>query len=65
MCVRMMPLETAVDAVCDVVILAKTKHAPAGYTIAGDVDGLMICFKYSTIPDDVLDKAKQLVHVSL
>ena len=35
----------------DVVVLAKSRRAPKGYTLAGEVDGMLICFKVSTIPD--------------
>lgn len=35
----------------DVVVLAKSRRPPKGYTLAGEVDGMMICFKVSTIPD--------------
>jgi len=52
LCIRTMPRESAVDAVNDVIVLAKLKKPPTGYSLAGEVDGLLICYKYGTIPAD-------------
>lgn len=68
--VRIVPRVSAVDAVSDLVLLARLKKPPQGYTLAGfppppsptspphpapccsEIDGLMLCFKYGTIPED-------------
>jgi len=52
LCIRTMPRESAVDAVNDVILLAKSKKPPTGYSLAGEIDGLLLCFKYGTIPAD-------------
>lgn len=52
LCVRSVSRDSAVDAVSDVIVLARTKKPPTGYTLAGDLDGLTVCFKYSVIPQD-------------
>lgn len=51
MCARFTPRNDALDAVTDIVIMSKSKRPPKGYTSAGDIDGLILCFKVSTIPE--------------
>ncbi|KAI1709943.1 multivesicular body subunit 12 domain-containing protein [Ditylenchus destructor] len=51
LCVRLSPRNDTLDAVSDILILSKSKKPPKGYTIAGDVDGMIICYKVSTIPE--------------
>uniref|UniRef100_A0A914W046 MABP domain-containing protein n=1 Tax=Plectus sambesii TaxID=2011161 RepID=A0A914W046_9BILA len=50
LCVRYVPRDTAVDAVCDLIILTRQKKPPNGYSMAGDIDGLTICYKFGVIP---------------
>jgi len=52
LCIRTMPRESAVDAVNEVIVLAKIKKPPTGFSLAGEIDGLLICYKYGTIPAD-------------
>jgi len=51
LCARFTPRNDALDAVTDIVILSRTKRPPRGYTSAGEVDGMTICFKVATIPE--------------
>lgn len=51
LCARFTPRNDAVDAVTSIIILAKTKRPPKGYSQAGEIDGMMICFKVCTIPE--------------
>ncbi|KAI1715789.1 multivesicular body subunit 12 domain-containing protein [Ditylenchus destructor] len=51
LCVRLSPRNDTLDAVSDILILSKSKKPPKGYTIAGDVDGMIICYRVSTIPE--------------
>jgi len=51
LCARFASRNDSLDAVTDVVVLAKSRRAPKSYTLAGEVDGMLICFKVSTIPD--------------
>uniref|UniRef100_A0A914EM61 Multivesicular body subunit 12A n=1 Tax=Acrobeloides nanus TaxID=290746 RepID=A0A914EM61_9BILA len=50
-CVRFLPRNDAVDAVTDIIVLSKNKRPPKGYTSAGDIDGLLICFKQTPIAE--------------
>ncbi|KAI6183326.1 hypothetical protein M3Y97_00477400 [Aphelenchoides bicaudatus] len=49
-CVRFTQRNDAIDALTDVIVLSKNKRPPKGYTSAGEVDGILICFKVATIP---------------
>uniref|UniRef100_A0AC34F460 MABP domain-containing protein n=1 Tax=Panagrolaimus sp. ES5 TaxID=591445 RepID=A0AC34F460_9BILA len=51
LCARFTPRNDALDAITDLIVLARSKRPPKGYTSAGDVDGMNICFKVSTIPE--------------
>ncbi|KAH7716913.1 hypothetical protein AAVH_15690, partial [Aphelenchoides avenae] len=51
LCVRFAPRNDALDAVTDLIVLGKQKRPPKGYTSAGDIDGMVLCFKQSTIPE--------------
>ncbi|CAJ0565576.1 unnamed protein product, partial [Mesorhabditis spiculigera] len=51
-CVKTEPLDAAVDAVGEVIILNKNKKTPKDYTNAGEVDGAMICFRVIVIPSN-------------
>lgn len=48
-CIKMIPVSATTDAISEIIILSKSKRAPAGYTSAGDVNGLLVCFKMSKI----------------
>ncbi|KAF8387502.1 mvb-12 [Pristionchus pacificus] len=50
LCVKTEPLESCVDAVTDVIVLSKTKKPPRDHSLAGEVDGILICFKTGVIP---------------
>uniref|UniRef100_A0A915J7F5 Multivesicular body subunit 12A n=1 Tax=Romanomermis culicivorax TaxID=13658 RepID=A0A915J7F5_ROMCU len=50
LCIRSVPREFAVDAVSDFMILARQKRPPPLYTIAGELEGLLLCYKYGVIP---------------
>uniref|UniRef100_U5EEK5 Multivesicular body subunit 12A n=1 Tax=Corethrella appendiculata TaxID=1370023 RepID=U5EEK5_9DIPT len=40
---------TIPNAVTDIILCSKFKQAPAGFTLAGDINGILICFKISSI----------------
>nr|XP_006817138.1 PREDICTED: multivesicular body subunit 12B-like [Saccoglossus kowalevskii] len=48
--VRMLPRSYTQAAVCDLLLLAKAKRAPAGYTLIGELNGMLICLKIGPIP---------------
>lgn len=60
LCVKTVPREFAVDAVSDFIILVRQKAPPHGYTKAGDLEGLMLCYKYSVIPADFPFKSSDI-----
>ncbi|ELU01524.1 hypothetical protein CAPTEDRAFT_222878 [Capitella teleta] len=51
-CVRLLPRESARDAINEVIIHSQSRRPPSGYTLAGEVNDLLICFKIGTIPKD-------------
>uniref|UniRef100_A0AC35GCB4 MABP domain-containing protein n=1 Tax=Panagrolaimus sp. PS1159 TaxID=55785 RepID=A0AC35GCB4_9BILA len=51
LCARFTPRNDALDAITDIIVLARSKRPPKGYTSAGEVDGMNICFKVSTISE--------------
>jgi len=48
--IKMVPREGATNAICDLLFMSKAKRAPEGYTLAGDINGLALCFKLGNIP---------------
>ncbi|GMT33118.1 hypothetical protein PFISCL1PPCAC_24415 [Pristionchus fissidentatus] len=50
LCVKTEPLESCVDAVTEIVVLNKAKRPPKDHSLAGEVDGILICFKTGVIP---------------
>uniref|UniRef100_A0A5S6R5M3 MABP domain-containing protein n=1 Tax=Trichuris muris TaxID=70415 RepID=A0A5S6R5M3_TRIMR len=45
-CVKRLIKKRAIDAVCDIAIFAKQKKPPGTFFYAGDIDGLLLCFRY-------------------
>ncbi|KRY31356.1 Mitochondrial chaperone BCS1 [Trichinella spiralis] len=46
LCVRRVHRSVAIDAVCSIVLLAKSKAPPVGYFCAGDIEGFLLCYKF-------------------
>jgi len=46
--IKLVPLETAKQAVTDVIVLSKSKRAPKGFQSAGELSSMVICFKLGT-----------------
>lgn len=51
LCARFTPRNQAIDAVSNIIVLGKTRRPPRGYSQAGEIDGMLICFKVTTIPE--------------
>ncbi|KAL3115950.1 hypothetical protein niasHT_007250 [Heterodera trifolii] len=51
LCARFTPRTDAIDAVTNLIVLARSRRPPKGYTLAGDIDGMAICFRVSIIPE--------------
>lgn len=62
LCARFTPRNDALDAITDIIVLARAKRPPKGYTDAGDVDGMKICFKVNTIPETYGRLRNELKH---
>lgn len=44
-CYKLSRRNVAVSAVTDIILLGKSKKAPEGFSLAGDINGLAVCFK--------------------
>lgn len=49
-CYRLAKRGNATQAITDVILCSKTKVAPDGFTLAGDINGITVCFKSGPIP---------------
>ncbi|CAD5119139.1 DgyrCDS7779 [Dimorphilus gyrociliatus] len=49
-CVKVIPREATSAAICDICLLTKSKRAPVGYTLAGEINNVAICFKICELP---------------
>jgi len=50
LCYRLTERSSVFLAVTDIIILSKAKKAPDGFTLAGEINGLVICFKSAPLP---------------
>lgn len=50
LCYRLSERNSVFLAITDVIILSKAKKAPEGFTMAGEVNGLLLCYKSSPLP---------------
>ncbi|CAJ0951813.1 unnamed protein product, partial [Mesorhabditis belari] len=50
LCVKSEPRDAVVDAIGEIVLLNKAKKTPRDYTSAGEIDGIMVCFRVIVIP---------------
>ncbi|VDK78369.1 unnamed protein product [Litomosoides sigmodontis] len=50
LCVRTVSRDAVVDAVGEIILLSKLRKPPKNYSSAGEVDGILICFKHIVIP---------------
>lgn len=39
-------------AITDIIILSKTKKAPEGFTMGGEINGLVLCYKSAPLPSN-------------
>ncbi|CAH1787942.1 unnamed protein product [Owenia fusiformis] len=51
-CVKMLPREATTHAICELLILSGSRRPPTGYTLAGELNNLMLCFKMGEVPRD-------------
>lgn len=52
MCVKMIPRHSTNSAICEIIFLAKSKRPPAGFTLIGDVNNLLLCIKMGPVPQN-------------
>jgi len=51
-CVQMLPRATTRDAICEVVLLSKSRRAPPEFTLCGEMNSLMVCYKMNKVPPE-------------
>lgn len=49
-CVKMVDRQGGMKCICDIIFLYRTKRPPQLYTVIGDINGLQMCVKESTVP---------------
>ncbi|EJW82432.1 hypothetical protein WUBG_06658 [Wuchereria bancrofti] len=50
LCVRTVARDAVVDAIGEIVLLSKLRKPPKNYSSAGEIDGVLVCFKHIVIP---------------
>lgn len=50
MCYRLSERSSVFLAITDIIIMSKAKKAPEGFTMAGEVNGLLLCYKSAPLP---------------
>jgi len=48
--IKMLERHLASEAISDIIILSRNKRAPIGYTLAGEINGLVICYRLCSVP---------------
>ncbi|XP_054271590.1 multivesicular body subunit 12B [Macrosteles quadrilineatus] len=52
MCYRLTRRNLALSAITDIILLGRAKKAPEGFSLAGEINGIVICFKTGPIHGD-------------
>lgn len=50
LCYRLSERSSVFLAITDIIVMSKAKKAPEGFTMAGEVNGLLICYKSAPLP---------------
>uniref|UniRef100_T1J7R7 Multivesicular body subunit 12A n=1 Tax=Strigamia maritima TaxID=126957 RepID=T1J7R7_STRMM len=50
LCYKLVSRKDATQAVTDVIVLSKIKKAPQGFTLSGELNSLLICYKTGPVP---------------
>lgn len=50
LCYKAVPRHMATQTITDIIILSRTKVAPEGFTLFGEMNGLSICYKPGSSP---------------
>jgi len=53
LCYRLTRRVVATKAISDIILLSKTKRAPDGFYLAGDISGITLCFKTNPLANSV------------
>ncbi|KAF5302695.1 hypothetical protein FQR65_LT08437 [Abscondita terminalis] len=51
LCYRLVPRKGAILAVTDIIICSRLKKAPEGFTLAGEINGVTVCYKMGNVQD--------------
>lgn len=57
LCYRLVPRKQAILAVTDIIICSRLKRAPEGFTLAGEINGVVICYKMGNVQDAEADQS--------
>lgn len=64
-CVQMVPRASSTHAICDIQLQNKTRRAPSGYTLLGEINGLYLSFKPGPVPDSGSSNGRRTPDVTL
>ncbi|KAB0802487.1 hypothetical protein PPYR_04673 [Photinus pyralis] len=56
LCYRLVPRKQAILAVTDIIICSRLKRAPEGFSLAGEINGVVICYKMGNVQDSEADQ---------
>lgn len=51
-CVKMVPRNNALDAIIELIILSRNRRPPNDYTLVGEMNSLLLCFKMGVVPSE-------------
>ncbi|ESN96140.1 hypothetical protein HELRODRAFT_68267 [Helobdella robusta] len=52
LCVKMASRNSVSTAITDIVLLTKVKRPPEEYTLLGDINGILVCYKTGRVPPE-------------
>lgn len=56
LCYKQVPRNMATQTVTDIIIMSRSKVAPEGFTLVGEMNGLCVCFKPGPAPTPQYNK---------
>ena len=56
LCYRLVPRKQAILAVTDIIICSRLKRAPEGFSLAGEINGVVVCYKMGNVQDAEADQ---------
>ncbi|KAF2353721.1 Multivesicular body subunit 12 [Trinorchestia longiramus] len=56
-CFKSVPRNVAKQVVSDIIVLSHSKTAPEGFTLAGEMNGMCVCYKQTSVPPAAVSPA--------